>query len=158
MYKNKIIQAQILAPMIEAEKKQHKKIVFTNGCFDILHVGHVRYLNEAKNFGDKLIVALNTDHSVKKIKGSTRPIIGQSERAEIIAALEFVDYVTFFNEETPYEIIFVLKPNILVKGGDYKPESVIGKDIVESYGGKVVILPFHKGNSTTGIIKKITEL
>ena len=158
MVYSKIFSPQDLIKNIELDKKQKKKIVFTNGCFDVLHVGHVRYLDEAKKLGDKLIVALNTDKSVKKIKGDKRPIVSQNERLEIIAALGCVDYVTFFDEETPHNIISFLKPNILVKGGDYNPDQVVGKDVVESYGGKVVILPFHKGVSTTDMVEKIRLL
>lgn len=132
----------------------HKKIVFTNGCFDILHRGHVEYLYFAKAQGDVLVVAVNSDDSVRRLKGEGRPVNNLEDRMTVLSALEMVDYVTFFEEDTPYEIISKLKPHIIVKGGDYKPEEVVGKDVVESYGGKVVIAPFVKGYSTTYILRR----
>ncbi len=138
-------------------KKSGKKVVFTNGVFDLIHTGHVKLLEDSKRLGDFLVVALNTDESVKKIKGKKRPIMSLRERVEILEAFEMVDEVLWFNEETPYEIILKIKPDIIVKGGDYKPQDVVGKDIVESYGGKVIIVPLVKGYSTTKIIKKIVE-
>ncbi|MCB0391133.1 MAG: D-glycero-beta-D-manno-heptose 1-phosphate adenylyltransferase [Bdellovibrionales bacterium] len=134
-----------------------KKVVFTNGCFDILHIGHVRYLQEAKSLGDILVVAVNMDASVKKLKGPSRPIQNENDRAEILAALECVDIVTLFAEETPYEIIKKLRPDVLVKGGDWPIEQIVGHDIVQSYGGKVLSLNFVEGHSTTQIIKKSQE-
>lgn len=134
-----------------------KKIVFTNGCFDILHVGHIRYLQEAAQLGDMLVVGLNSDASVRRLKGEGRPVNPEQDRAELICALEYVDYVAVFDEDTPYELIRIIQPDVLVKGGDYLPEDVIGRDIVEARGGKLEILGFTKGKSTTGIINKIKE-
>jgi len=147
-----------LKEIVEELKREGKKIVFTNGCFDILHIGHINYLREAKNKGDALIIGLNNDASVKKIKGQGRPIIPQNERAEILAALEFVDFVTIFEEETPLNLIKEIKPDILVKGGDWKKEEVVGSDFVESYGGKTVLIPLVEGKSTSLIIEKIGRL
>ena len=136
-------------------KKTCKKVVFTNGCFDILHVGHVKLLRKAKAFGDVLILGLNTDKSIERLKGPERPIIKENERAEMLAALEIVDYIVFFNEDTPVEIVKKIKPNIHVKGGDYKKNDMPETRFVEKYGGKVEILPLVKGFSTTNIIEKI---
>lgn len=138
-------------------KKQNKTVVFTNGCFDILHAGHVDYLNKAKALGDVLIVAVNSDSSMKKIKGDKRPIIPQNERAFIISNLKAVDFVTIFEEETPYEIIKKLIPDILVKGADWSKDKIIGADIVESAGGKVETIEFVNFQSTTNIINTILE-
>lgn len=132
-----------------------KRIVFTNGCFDILHIGHIRYLQEAAKLGDKLVVGINSDQSVRRLKGDKRPINSELERAEMICALEFVDYVVIFEEDTPLELIKKIKPNILVKGGDYSDTYVIGTNEVKANGGKLVVLPFVEGKSTTNIIKRI---
>ncbi|MCD7956953.1 MAG: D-glycero-beta-D-manno-heptose 1-phosphate adenylyltransferase [Lachnospiraceae bacterium] len=134
-----------------------KKVVFTNGCFDILHIGHIRYLQEASKLGDTLVIGLNSDASVKRLKGSKRPVNSQSDRAEVLCALEFVDYVIVFDEDTPYELIKKIQPNVLVKGGDYKPGEVVGKDIVEKNGGELVLVPLVEGKSTTRIIEKMTK-
>lgn len=134
-----------------------KTVVFTNGCFDILHVGHVRYLNEARKLGDVLIVGINSDASVKRLKGDTRPINGLNDRMEVLAALSCVDHVIPFEDNTPYELISDIQPDTLVKGGDYRPENVVGRDIVEAKGGKVVIIPFVEGKSTTSVINKMRE-
>ncbi len=138
---------------ILAASKNRKRIVFTNGCFDILHAGHVTYLEKARKLGDLLVVALNTDDSVKKIKGPERPINPLEDRARVIAALESVSYVTWFSEETPIKIIEKLMPHILVKGGDYKATEIVGYKEVTENGGKVKIIPFLKGRSTTRIIQ-----
>lgn len=138
-------------------RREGKRLVFTNGCFDLLHPGHVRYLNQARGLGDALIVALNSDQSVHAIKGEGRPILTERERAEVIAALEAVDYVTIFDEETPRELIASLLPDILVKGGDWTPEQIVGREEVEAAGGKVLSLPYVEGLSTTDIIKRIKE-
>jgi rfaE bifunctional protein nucleotidyltransferase chain/domain len=135
-----------------------KKIVFTNGCFDILHSGHIAYLYEAKKLGDILIIGLNSDNSIKRIKGEKRPIVLQEERAFLLSALEMVDYVTIFDEDTPYELIKIIKPHILVKGGDWPIDNIVGKDIVESYGGKVLNIPLIEGKSTTNIIERILSV
>jgi rfaE bifunctional protein nucleotidyltransferase chain/domain len=147
-----------LISRMEEWKTQGQSIVFTNGCFDILHRGHVQYLWDAAQVGNKLIVAINTDSSVKQLnKGENRPINNEQDRAFLLAALEFVSAVTFFCEATPLSIIQQIKPNVLVKGADYSPEQVVGKDFVESYGGKLVLIPFVEGYSTTKIISKISE-
>lgn len=135
----------------------NKKIVFTNGCFDILHVGHKRYLQQAAALGDILVVGVNSDASVRRLKGPSRPINAEQDRAEMLCALGFIDYVVIFDEDTPYELIKKIQPDVLVKGGDYKPEEVVGRDIVEARGGKLVLIPFIEGKSTTNIIKKIEE-
>lgn len=136
-------------------KAINKKVVFTNGCFDMLHPGHTRYLYQARALGDYLIVALNSDRSVRAIKGDKRPVIPQDERAEILAALGSVDAVVVFDEDTPEEIIKYLLPDILVKGGDWKEEDIIGADVVKAAGGKVKRIPFVKGFSTSDIIDRI---
>jgi D-beta-D-heptose 7-phosphate kinase/D-beta-D-heptose 1-phosphate adenosyltransferase len=137
-----------------SQYRGRKKIVFTNGCFDLLHVGHVRYLAEAKSLGDVLVVGINSDVSVKKLKGPQRPVQSESDRAEILSCLSSVDIVVIFNEDTPLELIKKVRPDLLVKGGDWKPEQIIGSDFVMSYGGKVKSLQFIEGKSTTNIIQK----
>jgi rfaE bifunctional protein nucleotidyltransferase chain/domain len=151
----KILPKEKLKEEIGVLKGQGKKIVFTNGCFDIIHVGHVRYLSEAKKLGDILVLALNSDMSVKSIKGDLRPIVPQDERAAIVASLEAVDYVTIFYEETPLKLIEYLQPDILVKGGDWTEETVVGRESVRQWGGNVIIIPQIKDASTTNIIEKI---
>lgn len=132
-------------------------IVFTNGCFDLLHRGHVDYLTKARDLGDKLFLGLNTDASVSKLKGPHRPIQDEQSRMEILASLECVDAVILFDEETPYELIKTVQPDILVKGADYKPEDIVGYDVVMAKGGKVITLDFLPGYSTSGIEKRIRE-
>jgi len=132
-----------------------KKVVFTNGCFDILHAGHVRYLREARALGDLLVIGMNSDKSVRRLKGAGRPLVREAERAEVLAALEMVDCVTIFDEDTPAELVAELRPDVLVKGGDYKAEDVVGREAVEASGGRVVIVPLVRGTSTTGLIRKI---
>lgn len=139
-------------------RENKKRVVFTNGCFDLLHLGHLAYLSQARSLGDILIVGLNSDSSVRKIKGTQRPVKAQDERSLHLAALSFVDAVIVFEEETPAELIAALEPDILVKGGDYRPDEVVGKDLVESLGGQVTILPFVSGYSTTNLIQKIQSL
>ncbi|MCE1164455.1 MAG: D-glycero-beta-D-manno-heptose 1-phosphate adenylyltransferase [Bacteroidetes bacterium] len=134
------------------------KVVFTNGCFDIIHRGHVEYLNEAKSLGDFLVVGLNSDSSVKKLKGPERPVVGEQDRALVLSSLKPVDAVIIFSEETPYELIKFLRPDFLVKGGDWKKEEIVGSDVVEEYGGKVISLKFVDSFSTTGLINKIKSL
>lgn len=136
-------------------KRRRKKIVFTNGCFDILHFGHIKYLEQAKQKGDILIVGLNSDRSVRKIKGKARPLTKQKQRAHILSALTFIDFIVIFNEKTPYRLINELRPNILVKGGDWSKDKIVGRDIVRKYNGKVITLPYVRGFSTAGLIKKI---
>lgn len=137
-------------------KQEGKKIVFTNGCFDLLHIGHITYLKQAKNLGDILIVGLNSDSSVKQIKGKKRPIIPEDERACILASLEYVSYVVLFSEETPYNLIETILPDILVKGSDYQEKDVVGADIVKQKGGSLKLLPLLEGKSTTNLIRTIT--
>jgi D-beta-D-heptose 7-phosphate kinase/D-beta-D-heptose 1-phosphate adenosyltransferase len=144
-----------LARTINELQSFGKKIVFTNGVFDILHKGHVDYLNCAKSQGDILIVAVNSDASAKRIKGERRPIVSENDRAFVIANLKSVDYVCIFGEDTPYETIKLIQPDVLVKGADWKIDDVIGKDIVEARGGKVVTIEYLDGKSTTNIINKI---
>ncbi|MCD6521695.1 D-glycero-beta-D-manno-heptose 1-phosphate adenylyltransferase [Candidatus Calescamantes bacterium] len=153
----KILTRSQAKEIIGKEREKGKKIVFTNGCFDLLHAGHIYLLREAKKEGDILIVALNSDSSVRKIKGTSRPIYPEKERAEILASLEMVDYVVIFEETTPYQIIKELKPHILVKGGDWRINEVVGRDLVESWGGKVKIIPYLSGFSTTHIVEKIKK-
>lgn len=133
---------------------QSQTIVFTNGCFDLLHVGHVRYLQEAKKLGDILFVGVNSDASVSRLKGPTRPIQTQEDRAEILAGLRSVDFVCIFDQDTPYELIKLVHPSILVKGGDWSPERIVGFDLVQSWGGQVLSLNFVEGKSTTALIHK----
>lgn len=132
-----------------------KTIVFANGCFDILHVGHVRYLRQAASLGDLLIVGVNSDSSVRKIKGSSRPINSVNDRVQMLAAFDFIDYVVVFDEETPYEVIKAVQPDVLVKGGDYSIDQIVGRDVVEARGGSVKVIPFVEGKSSTAIIDKI---
>jgi rfaE bifunctional protein nucleotidyltransferase chain/domain len=142
-----------LKRIVDSQKAVGRKIVFTNGCFDILHIGHTRCLKEAKSLGDVLVVGVNSDRSVSRIKPE-RPVNPQDQRAEVIASLEMVDYVSIFDEETPYELIKLLQPDVLAKGGDWKKEEIIGSDIAkETYS-----LPYIKGVSTSGIIEKIRKL
>ena len=136
-------------------KNKNKKIVFTNGCFDILHLGHVEYLNEAKSLGDLLLVAINSDESVKKIKGPDRPINNESDRSQMLLNLKSVDCVQVFNNETPLEIIKLINPNILVKGGDWKIEQIVGHEHVLSLGGEVKSLMFKNGYSTSNLISQV---
>lgn len=140
---------------LKSIRTENKKIVFTNGCFDLLHVGHVRYLNSAKKLGDILIVGVNTDKSVKKLKGPTRPIQNENDRAEILAALGAVDYVVLFDEDTPLELIHQIKPDILTKGGDYKIETIVGAEYVMARGGQVLPLEFFDGKSTSLLVSKM---
>lgn len=137
------------------EKNKHKKIVFTNGCFDILHLGHVEYLNEARSLGDVLIIGLNSDASVKRLKGSDRPINNENDRAQMLLNLKAVDCVQVFNDDTPWEIIKLISPDILVKGGDWRPDQIVGSDIVLAKGGVVKSLMFKDGYSTSSLIEAV---
>ena len=139
-------------------RRAGKIVVFTNGCFDLLHRGHVHILRQAKAAGDILIVALNSDRSVRSIKGPKRPILPQTDRIELIAALEMVDYVIIYDEPDPYKLIAAIKPNLLAKGGDWSADQIVGADIVEREGGKVAVIPYLPGNSTTEIIERIRNL
>jgi len=144
-----------LKTIVAGLKKKGKKIVFTNGCFDILHPGHSYYLKKAKKKGDILVLGLNSDSSVRELKGRGRPLVSERGRVEILSAMESVDYIVIFDENTPERLIKEISPDVLVKGGDFKKEEVKGRKFVESKGGKVVIIPFLKGYSTTNLIKKI---
>jgi len=154
--KSKIISRKDIKKLCDRLRRQEKRIVFTNGVFDIIHMGHVHYLSKAKAMGDVLIIGLNTDRSVKKFKGRHRPINTQSDRAGVLAALEMVDYVVLFGEATPEKLIRQVRPDILVKGADYKIEEIVGADFVRSYGGEVRCIKLLKGRSTTELLKRIT--
>ncbi len=156
--KTKIKNLAELGKIITHLKNKGKKIVFTNGCFDLLHYGHVKYLQDAKRKGDILIVAINSDASVKRIKGNHRPIVNEKDRLSIIAALESVDYVVLFQEDTPFEIIKLIKPDILIKGADWNKQTIVGRDFVLSYGGRVSTIKLVRGCSTTNLIRKIAEV
>jgi rfaE bifunctional protein nucleotidyltransferase chain/domain len=143
------------AAMAESLRRQGKRVVFTNGVFDILHPGHVRYLTAARQEGDALIVGVNSDRSVRAIKGPTRPITPESERAEILAALSCVDATIIFDQDTPAEIIATIQPDVLVKGADWAADAIVGRDTVESRGGRVVRMPIEQGWSTTSIVDRI---
>ncbi len=153
----KIQKISRLKKILARLRVRGKKIVFTNGCFDILHVGHIRYLRKAKSLGDILIVGMNTDRSVKAIKGETRPIVPEKERAEVLSALEFVDYVILFDEPDPLDLIAGLKPDVLVKGADWSKDRIIGREVVENLGGRVARIPMVPGASTTGLIERIKK-
>ncbi|OGU42576.1 MAG: glycerol-3-phosphate cytidylyltransferase [Ignavibacteria bacterium GWB2_35_12] len=153
-----IVTKKEISGVSEALKSTGKKVVFTNGCFDIIHAGHVDYLKKARELGDVLIVGLNTDDSVRRIKGAGRPVNNENDRAVVLDSLRFVDYVIFFDEDTPYKLIKKIQPGILVKGGDYSIETIIGADIVLGIGGKVITIPLSEGKSTSGLIEKIKQL
>jgi D-beta-D-heptose 7-phosphate kinase/D-beta-D-heptose 1-phosphate adenosyltransferase len=154
---SKIMDSQALADRLEDLRSAGKRVVFTNGCFDILHIGHVRYLSAAKNEGDLLVVGLNSDQSVRLIKGKRRPIVQQDQRLGIIASLQVVDYVTLFDEPDPLKLIQLLKPTILVKGADWSADEIIGADFVKSSGGRVVRVSLVQDASTSGIIERIVK-
>jgi rfaE bifunctional protein nucleotidyltransferase chain/domain len=156
--KGKILSLPELLAERARLRSARQRLVFTNGVFDLLHVGHVRYLAAARELGDALLVAINSDHSVRKLKGEARPLIGENERAEILGALRQVDYVTVFDDISPRSLIAALLPDVLVKGGDYGLDEIHGRAEVEASGGKVVSLPFVPGASTSRIIKKMKEL
>ncbi len=155
--KQKIKERKELLKIIKDLKAKGKRIVFTNGCFDLLHIGHIRYLEEAKALGDVLVVGVNSDSSVQKLKGPKRPILPAEERMEILSGLGSVDYVTLFDELDPLELINSLQPNVLVKGGDWTKEQTVGKEVVERSGGRVVIIPFVQGASTSNLIETILK-
>lgn len=158
MINQKITTLQKLIPLVNKLKSKNKKIITTNGVFDILHLGHVKYLEQAKKLGGVLIVGVNTDASVKQIKGSQRPINNEKSRTGVLAAIESIDYVFLFNEKTPIKWLEKLKPNFHVKAGDYKLNEIIEKDVVEKNGGKIVVVKIEKNYSTTRIIKKILSV
>ena len=158
MKMGKIIDREKIANVVEELRAKGKKIVFTNGCFDIIHLGHIRYLREAKSKGDVLIIGLNSDESVRKIKGEKRPIMEQEERAEILASLEMVDFVVIFDETAPDELIKLIRPDVHIKGGDYQsPDELPEAELVRSLGGEVIIAGGVEGKSTSNIIKTIVE-
>ncbi len=153
--REKILQREDMKKKVQALKKAGKEIVFTNGCFDLLHIGHVRYLTSARAAGDVLVVGLNSDSSVRKIKGRGRPVVPENERAEVLASLACVDFVTFFDEPDPLVTIRLLMPDVLVKGADWEKQAIVGRDVVEANGGRVVRIPLTHGASTTRIIERI---
>ena len=153
----KIKSPNQLKKILGVLKRQGQKIVFTNGCFDILHVGHIRYLSRARKLGDILVVGLNTDRSVRAIKGEKRPIVCENERAEVLSALKAVDYVVLFDEPDPLALIKALKPSILVKGADWPEDKIIGGDVIKRSGGRVVRIPLVPGSSSTNLIEKIIK-
>jgi rfaE bifunctional protein nucleotidyltransferase chain/domain len=155
MIRSKVFDAATLKRQVAIWRFQSKKIVFTNGCFDILHLGHIDYLSKAADEGGILIVGVNTDASTSRLKGPNRPINNQEQRTLILASLHFVDAVILFDEETPYNLIKLVEPDVLIKGGDYKPEAIVGYDIVTSRGGQVKTIDFLPGYSTTLIEEKI---
>ena len=153
--KAKIFNIKNLSQIITEWRLNGDKIVFTNGCFDLIHLGHLEILARSADLGDKLIVAINSDMSIKKIKGNSRPIIEEDSRAKQLAAIEFIDAVILFNEDTPYNLINILKPNVLTKGGDYKKNDIVGNQLINKEQGEVVIIPLTQGYSTTSILEKI---
>jgi D-beta-D-heptose 7-phosphate kinase/D-beta-D-heptose 1-phosphate adenosyltransferase len=152
-----ILRRDELRRVRERLRAEGRRVVFTNGCFDLLHVGHVRYLREARSLGDALMVAINSDRSVRALKGAGRPLTNEAERAEVLSALASVDFVTVFDEDSPRSLIAELLPDVLVKGGDYAPEEIHGREETEAAGGRVLALPFVEGASTTSIIQRIKE-
>jgi D-glycero-beta-D-manno-heptose 1-phosphate adenylyltransferase len=155
MPSQKVLSRAALTRRLSPSARGRKRVVFTNGCFDLIHPGHVRYLRAAKALGDVLVVGLNSDASVRRLKGPERPLVPEKARAEVMAALEMVDYVTVFGEDTPFELISGLQPDVLVKGGDWKVDDIVGSDVVRARGGKVRSLRFAPGYSTTSLVKRI---
>ena len=154
--RDKIVTTARLAPLLEDARRRKRRIVFTHGCFDLMHIGHTRYLEEAKALGDVLVVGVNTDASVRTLnKAPDRPIVPEAQRAEVIAALGCVDYVVLFAEPDPGNLIAAVQPDVLVKGGDWKPEQIVGREIVEARGGAVKTVPLVPGHSTTAMIHRI---
>ena len=155
---NKVFSRQEAKARLDTARQAGKRIVFTNGCFDILHVGHVRYLKAAKSLGDLLVLGLNSDASVRGLKGDRRPLVPEAERAEVLAGLESVDCVVLFDEETPLSLIQDLRPHVLVKGGDWSEDRIVGAAEVRSWGGQVVVAPLVEGRSTTNVVEKILQV
>ena len=153
-----ILSREEIARIVKRERAKGRVVVTTNGCFDVLHVGHARYLREARKLGDLLVVGVNSDESVRRLKGATRPVIPEDERAEMLASLEAVDYVTVFGEDTPCELLGLIRPSIHVKGGDYALDQVIEREVVEAAGGEVVVGIHIPARSTTDIVARIREL
>jgi D-beta-D-heptose 7-phosphate kinase/D-beta-D-heptose 1-phosphate adenosyltransferase len=156
--KKKVLTLKALLSVIRAPGKRGKKVVFTNGCFDILHAGHVRYLKKARGLGDVLVVGLNSDSSARLIKGPGRPVVPEKDRSEVLSALECVDYVVVFSEPTPIRLIEAVRPDVLVKGADWTRGSIVGEDVVRGYGGRVKRIRLVEGKSTTNIIKRVQRL
>jgi len=152
---NEISNIKEIVEIIAELRSHNKKIVFTNGCFDIIHRGHVEYLEKAKSYADILVLGLNTDKSVKRIKGESRPYVNEDDRAYVLSRLEAVDIVCLFDEETPLELLKKVKPDFLIKGGDYKLDQIVGRELVKSQGGQVLTIPFIQGKSSTSIIDQI---
>ena len=155
--REKIITTDNLALKVSQWKKNKMKVAFTNGCFDILHLGHLEILTKSKEFGDRLIVAVNSDESVRKLKGKERPINDFQTRSNMLASFSFVDYVVEFSDDTPKKLIQIIKPDFLIKGGDYKKKDIVGNAIVSSYGGETIIIPLIDGLSSTNTIKKLNK-
>jgi rfaE bifunctional protein nucleotidyltransferase chain/domain len=156
MSPRKVLSRRALVRRVAALRREGRRIVFTNGCFDLLHPGHVRYLVRARRLGDALVVGVNSDRSVRRLgKGAGRPVQHEADRAEVLAALAAVDYVTIFDEDTPLELIRAVAPDVLVKGGDWPVERIVGADLVRSHGGRVRSLPFASGYSTTALVRRL---
>ena len=154
---SKILDKERLLVKLTGWKEENKKIVFTNGCFDLIHLGHIEVIARSADLGDILIIGVNTDNSIKRLKGKNRPIVEEISRAKQLAALEFVDAVVLFDQDTPIDLIKMINPNIITKGGDYNTDQVIGNDIVTQNDGEVVIIPLTQGYSTTSILEKIKD-
>jgi len=154
---DKVKRQTQLAQIVQERRQAGERCVFTNGCFDILHVGHIRYLQEARELGDYLVVAINSDESVRQLKGYPRPFVTQDERAEMLAALESVDYVTIYDELTAEAVVRLLRPEIYVKGGDYRPDTILEAPAVRSYGGQVVTVALVQGRSTTRLVERVVR-
>jgi len=155
--KKKVISWDAIRQIADELKSKGQRIAFTNGCFDILHLGHIELLEFAHAQGDVLIVGVNSDASIRRLKGAGRPVLNAEQRSRILAALECVDYVVIFDDDTPYELIARIRPSVLVKGGDYVPDTIVGRDIVEGAGGRVVVFPLIAGNSSSQLIEKIKQ-
>ncbi len=154
----KILDSDTLASRLDALRRKGKRIVTTNGCFDVLHVGHVRYLQAARQHGDVLVLLLNSDQSVKRLKGEARPVVPEAERAEMLSALESISFVTLFDEDTPVKLLEKLRPDVHVKGGDYSPESLPEADILRRVGTEMAFVPLVQGRSTTNLIQRILDV
>lgn len=154
-YRDKVVDRVTAVARVADARRAGKRIVFTNGCFDLMHVGHVRYLAAARDAGDLLVVAINDDASVRRLKGPERPLVSEDARAEVLAALACVDLVTTFGEDTPAEVITALLPDVLVKGADWAPDKVVGRETVEAHGGRVELIPVVEGFSTTALVERL---
>jgi D-beta-D-heptose 7-phosphate kinase/D-beta-D-heptose 1-phosphate adenosyltransferase len=157
-YSDKVVERATLIARVADARRAGKRIVFTNGCFDLLHVGHVRYLAEARAAGDVLVVGVNDDASVRRLKGAERPLVEAAARAEVVAALAAVDWVTLFGEDTPAELIAAVIPDVLVKGADWAADQVVGRDVVAAHGGRVLLIPVVEGFSTTALAERLKRI